>query len=67
MGRVTSDVIIGMSVTNFTTVGHIATQNYIFLCEIGFVFAGMPPDYRGFVFNGVVLSLVLFSYCGFSR
>ena len=26
-GRVTSDVITGMSVTDFTTVGHIATLN----------------------------------------
>ena len=25
MGRITSDVIIGMSVTQFTTVGHIAS------------------------------------------
>ena len=25
-GRITSDVVRGMSVTNFTTVGHIATR-----------------------------------------
>ena len=27
-GRITSDVIIGLSVTNFTTVGHIAILVY---------------------------------------